>query len=281
MSRSQTLAFLGVIAVLAGLDRLQSLPTALFSYDTSEPWSRFMGTTVLGFVAVIPTALFVLGVWLALGALRKRVGIPLLPGEPSKATRNDMLVSGLGLGALAYAALQLNSLLPSKGLPHPPTTQLDRAMPMFDNLAGMPASVLMTVASVAIPILVVAGLTKRWSLRVLMGLVIVALASAGAFALAPAGESDAMKVIAIALGVAVIVFAVRAWGTLSAWSWIVAALVFHVLSGLRLAAYPPTAQERIAGVLMVVVAGGLVALVASLTMTVWPSTQPAPLSPET
>jgi hypothetical protein len=227
---------------------------------------------VLGFVAVIPTALFVLGVWLALGALRRRVGIPMLPGEPSKATTNDMFVSGLGLGALAYAALQLNSLMPSKGLPHPPTTLLDRAMPMFDALAGIPASVVMTVASVAIPILVVGGLTKRWSLRVLMGLVIVALASAGAIALAPAGESDAVKVIALALGVALVVFAVRAWGTLGAWSWIVAALVFHVLSGLRLAAYPPTMQERIAGVLTVVVAGALIIAIASL------SRQRAPLS---
>jgi hypothetical protein len=262
MSRSQTLAFLGAIAVLAGLDRLQSLPTALFSYDTSEPWSRFMGTTVLGFVAVIPTALFVLGVWLALAALRRRVGIPMMPGEPSKATTNDMFVSGFGLGALAYAALQLNSLLPSKGLPHPPTTLLDHAIPMFGSVAGIPASVLMTVASVAIPILVVAGLTKRWSLRVLMGLVIVALASAGAIALAPAGESDALKVIALAVGVALIVLAVRAWGTLSAWSWIGAALVFQALGGLRLAAYAPTMQERIAGVLTVIVAGGLVALVA-------------------
>jgi hypothetical protein len=217
---------------------------------------------VLGFVAVIPTALFVLGVWLALAALRRRVGIPMMPGEPSKATTNDMFVSGFGLGALAYAALQLNSLLPSKGLPHPPTTLLDHAIPMFGSVAGIPASVLMTVASVAIPILVVAGLTKRWSLRVLMGLVIVALASAGAIALAPAGESDALKVIALAVGVALIVLAVRAWGTLSAWSWIVAALVFQALGGLRLAAYAPTMQERIAGVLTVIVAGGLVALVA-------------------
>jgi hypothetical protein len=133
---------------------------------------------------------------------------------------------------------------------------------MFGSVAGIPASVLMTVASVAIPILVVAGLTKRWSLRVLMGLVIVALASAGAIALAPAGESDALKVIALAVGVALIVLAVRAWGTLSAWSWIVAALVFQALGGLRLAVYAPTMQERIAGVLTVIVAGGLVALVA-------------------
>ena len=61
MTRGQTLAFLGGIGVLAALSRLQSLPTQFFSYDTSEPWSRFIGTTVLGFVAVVCATTNVVG----------------------------------------------------------------------------------------------------------------------------------------------------------------------------------------------------------------------------
>ncbi len=262
LSRPQTLAFLGAMAAFAVISRLQSIPTLLFAYDTSEPWSRFLGTLVLGFVAVVPTALFILGVWLALGALRRRVGIPMWPGEPSSTTINDMLMGGLGLGAVVYAALHVDSLLARNGLAHAPTTLLDHAMPMFGGVAGVPASVLMTVALVAIPILVVAGITPRWRLRALMALVMTGLAAAASVATAAPGDSDPARAIALVVGVALIVLALRAWGALSAWSWIVAALTFQALGGLRLAAYAPTTPERIAGMLTMLLTSVFIALAA-------------------
>lgn len=260
MTRGQTFAFLGVIAALAALDRLQSLPTQLFSYDTSEPWSRFVGTTLLGFVAVIPVALFVLGVWLVLGALRRRVGVPMFPSSDSPS--GDMLLSGLGLGAMAFAAAHFDSLVPSSGLPRMPTTMLDHAIPMLGGAAGIPSSTLMLVAFSAIPILVVAGVATRWRVRVLILVAIAVLIGVSAVSLAPPGESDPARLIGLVIGVALIALAVRAWGTSSVTSWIVAALGFQGLSGLRLAVYGPTGQERIAGALAVVVSASLVALSA-------------------
>jgi hypothetical protein len=268
LSRRQTFAFLGGVAALAALDRLQGLPTQLFSYDTSEPWSRFVETTLLGFVAVVPTALFVLGVWMTLGALRRRVGVPMVPTSDSPS--GDMLVSGLGLGAMVYAAARFDSLVPSSGLPRIPTTMLDHAIPMLGGVAGIPTAALMMAAVIAIPILVVAGLSSRWTLRALIAAVMVALIGVLAVSVAPPGESDPARLIGLVVGVALVALAVRAWGTSSALSWVVAPLGFQGLSGLRLAVYAPTVSERIAGGLALLIAGILIAVVARYVARIQP-----------
>ncbi|MEP6732112.1 MAG: CPBP family intramembrane glutamic endopeptidase [bacterium] len=265
LTRSQTFAFLGSIAVLAALDRLQSLPTQLFSYDTSEPWSRFLGTTVLGFVAVIPIALFVLGAWLMLGALRRRVGVPLLSGSASS---NDMLVAGLGLGALVFAALRFDAVMPAGGIPHAPTTLLDQAVPILGSIAGIPASTAMLVALIGIPLLVIAGLSPRWTIRVALALAVLVLLTVVVAATASPSDSDPARVIALVVGLALIALGLRAWGALSAMSWIIAVLAFRALGELRLAVYAPTTQERIAGALTVVVACALIWLVVGRTRRV-------------
>ena len=259
-SRAQTVAFVGGLAALAVLDRLQSLPTQLFSYDTSEPWSRFVGTTLLGFVAVIPIALFVLGVWLTLGALRRRVGVPMV--SSSKTPMRDMLISGLGLGALTYAAAHFDSLVPASGLPRIPATMLDSAIPFVGGMAGIPSSAVMTTAVVAIPILVVVGIASSWKVRTLIAVAMLGLIAVLMVNMAPAGESDPVRLAGLVVGIALVALAVRSWGTSSALSWIVAALAFQGLSGLRLAAYAPTVPERVAGALALVVVGILIGIIA-------------------
>jgi len=259
-SRAQTVAFVGGLAALAVLDRLQSLPTQLFSYDTSEPLSRFVGTTLLGFVAVIPIALFVLGVWLTLGALRRRVGVPMV--SSSKTPMRDMLISGLGLGALTYAAAHFDSLVPASGLPRIPATMLDSAIPFVGGMAGIPSSAVMTTAVVAIPILVVVGIASSWKVRTLIAVAMLGLIAVLMVNMAPAGESDPVRLAGLVVGIALVALAVRSWGTSSALSWIVAALAFQGLSGLRLAAYAPTVPERVAGALALVVVGILIGIIA-------------------
>jgi hypothetical protein len=59
-----------------------------------------------------------------------------------------------------------------------------------------------------------------------------------------------------------VALAVRAWGTSSALSWVVAAPSFQGLGGLRLAVHAPTVQEHVAGTLALIVSGVLVAVVA-------------------
>jgi hypothetical protein len=80
--------------------------------------------------------------------------------------------------------------------------------------------------------------------------------------IAPAGESDPVRLAAGIVGICFVALAVRAWGTSSALSWVVAALAFQGLNGLRLAVYAPTTQERVAGALALIVSAALVALLA-------------------
>ena len=267
LDRKHTLIFLAVLLLLTTLSGLNSLPSRLFSYDTTQTWGNFIGTTALGFILSIPLILFVLGLWLALSAMRRRVGIPMLAGEPSRSTGNDMLVTGLGLGGITYAMTHLDALIPRTGMPRAPTTMLNELLPLFAGISDIPANALMMVALAGIPLLVVAGLTQRWNLRALLVLAVVVMVGVLAWTSGPASDVDVDPAgVAMAIvGLAVVSTALVVWGSLSGWSWIVAALAFQGLGGLRNAAYGPVGQTRGAGALAVLVASALVAVIAHQT----------------
>jgi hypothetical protein len=79
--------------------------------------------------------------------------------------------------------------------------------------------------------------------------VIAALIATAVFALAPPSGSDPARMALLAVEVVGVGFAVYVWGSLAAWTWIVAALANRGLTELRLVAHAPTAQERLAGAL--------------------------------
>ena len=62
--------------------------------------------------------------------------------------------------------------------------------------------------------------------------------------------------------VAVVSVAFVVWGSLSAWSWIVAALAFQALGGLRNAAYGRCGRRAYRALLTALVASVLIALIA-------------------
>jgi membrane protease YdiL (CAAX protease family) len=262
LDRRSALILIGTLVLLAVLSDLNSLPSQLFKYDTAEPWSSFIGSTALGFLVVVPVMLIVYGLWLALSAMRRRVGIPMLAGEPSPSARNDMLIAGLGIGGIIYAMTQLDSLVPRAGIPPTPGTVLNNVAPFLAGITDIPENVLVGVTLVGIPILVVAGLTQRWSLRVLIAALIVALLGAFAWSVAPVTDVDPVKVVLLIAGLAVVSMAIITWGAVSAWSWIVAALFYQALEGLREAAYGPVLQAKGGGALTFLIASALVALIA-------------------
>jgi hypothetical protein len=123
----------------------------------------------------------------------------------------------------------------------------------------------MVVALTGIPILVVAGLTQRWKLRVLMAATIAVLTGV-AIAVAPqTSDFDPVMVGLVIASTAVIWVAVAAWGTRSAWSWIVAVLSYFGMAALRNAVYGFVWQERVAGALTLLVVSGLIALIVRET----------------
>lgn len=263
----RTTVWLLVVATALGLVQwLDGLPSRLFSYDTAEPWSRFVGTVWLGTVSVPVMALAALGAWLLMTALRRRAGIPMLPAAPSRATRTDVLLAGAGLGATIQAFAGLRSFGPASGVPRAPASQLELALPWLGGAAGLPLSTAMSVAIVAIPFLVVAAATRRGWVRLLLGAVMVLLALViGVLAADVPGSGARPFALAAAVAGAIAVWlALRAWAASSAWSWVVAALALSSLGALSRALYAPTAAERIGGVVTILVSCGLTAMVGRI-----------------
>jgi hypothetical protein len=266
LGRKDTHLFLGGLALLAVLSSVNNLRSVLFDYDTAQAWSSFLTRTALGFVVAIPLVLVVFGLWLALSAMRRRAGIPMVAGEPSRSARNEILVAGLGLGSIFFIISQLDSYVPGGGMPRTPTTALNELFPLLGGVLDMPTSTLMGIAMVGIPFLVVAALTQRWSLRALMAAVFVALLLVLAWSTS-SGNADINPVrVALAIaGLASLALALVFWGGLAAWSWIVAALAYQGLAGLRNAAYAAVWQERAAGALTLIFALALLTLIARRT----------------
>ncbi len=272
LDRKASFILIGGLVLLATLSGLNALPSQLFKYGTAEPWGRFLGTTALGFVVALPVSLIVLGLWLALTAMRRRVGIPMLAGGPTRSASNDMLIAGLGLGGLSYAAGRLDALIPRSGMPRLPGTSLDEAWPLVAGITDIPANILMMVAMVGIPVLVVAGLSERWSLRAIMIATIVALAGALAWSSGSGNDIDPLSVTLVVAVAAAVSLALVFWGSRAAWSWLVAAAAIQALGGLRNAAYAPVWQERVQGALTFIIASALIAVIGVSTR--WPAQAP-------
>ncbi len=260
LDRKSTWTFAGVMILLSLLVNLNSLPSELFSYDTAEPWGRFVGTTMLGMVAAALFALVALGLWLALDAMRRRVGIPMLAAEPSRSTSNDMLIAGLGIAGIVYAMTPLNLLAARGTTPRTPTTVLNEAIPVLSGVLPIAVNALIAVALVGIPLLAIAGLARRWTLRALCAIGLLALIGVVGWSMDP--HVDPLGAVLVIVSLALVSVAVVVWGTVSAWSWIVAALAYQALNALRGAAYGVAWQDRAAGALTILAAAGLIALIA-------------------
>ncbi len=276
LSRRTTIVLLAVATVLGLAQWLDGLPSRLFSYDTAEPWSRFLGTAWLGIASVPVMALAALGAWLLMSALRRRTGIPMLPAAPSRATRNDVLLAGAGLGATIHAFAALRSFGPATGLPRAPTTQLELALPWLGGVAGLPLATVMGVALVAIPLLVIVTVTRRTWVRLLLGAVALLLVVLiGMLAAdARAGSTGVVAVTGTVAAAVALWLALRYWGAVSAWSWVVAALALSSLGGLSRAMFAPTREERIAGLVTMLVACALTAMVGRTASRGEPGTNP-------
>ncbi len=273
LDRRSTFVLVGALIVVGIIEQLNGLPSSLFGYDTTQPWARYLGTTALGFVGSIIPPFFALGLWLLLTALRRRVGIPM------RNARNEMLLAGLGLGAGIYALLRVEALLPKTGLPPRPTTILDEAVPFLSSALGIPMETLVLVAVTGIPILVLAGITTRWTVRVAILAAGTMLVTGATYAVALAGDVSLVRVVAGVAVLGAVVLAVRAWGAVAGWSWIVAALVFNALGELRLAVHAESAPEQWSGALGVVVALALVLWIRATTAESPPPGSASPSAP--
>jgi hypothetical protein len=146
-------------------------------------------------------------------------------------------------------------------MPAVPSTKLDNLVSFLAGVPDIPATVIGGITMLGIPILVVAGLTRRRGWRALITAVVVALVATIGWAFTPTNDVDPYGMALLLATFVVAAVAIRAWGARSAWSWFVAALFYVALQGLREAVYGPVWQARIAGGLTLLVATALIALI--------------------
>lgn len=261
LGRRDSLIFLLATFALTVANRLNRLPGELFGYDTSQPWNNFLGSTALSFVSDGIFAFVLFGLWLGLNGLRRRVGVPMLADAPR--ARREALVAGFGIAGVAASATALMDVMKrTGGIPPTPTTSLNSVVPWLDGVLVVPEHAVQMVALAGIPLLVIAGITRRWALRI--GMVVLAGGAVAALSWIMGSRDDArpellaFTVIAGTLVAAALVH----WGTHSAWSWYVAALSVLAFGALRAAIWGAVWQERIAAVLIAVTATALVAAIA-------------------
>ncbi len=262
VTRQQAVWFIGALILFSLLGNLNSLPSSLFSYDTTEPWTRFTGTRALSLISAVPLALFIYGICIATNALRQRVGVPIRPSGVAGAGAREMLVAGLGLGGVAYAASALPRLVKSAGIPPVPSTSLNDAVPALTGIISLPTGILVGVVGLAIPLLVIGGLTRRWRYRILLAIALVTPMIIAAFSVAQPTETSGARVW---LGLAMTVLlagALYAWGSVSVLSWFVAALAMRGLAAVQEAMHAATLAARVEQGSVIVVTGVVVALIA-------------------
>ena len=220
----------------------------LYQYDTVIPWSTFTGTTGIGIVLGGVLALILAGLWLVVTALRRRVGIPMLPDAQSGARTDDALFAGLALGALPVILERALSFATTHDIPDVPTTTLDQLVPALAQALGVPMAVGWTIAMIGIPALVIAGTSRRRSVTILLAVILLGL-------VAGLGATEAYRVAhptagAILIGLAApvaVYLAIRTWGTVCAWSWVVAALTWQGLTGAHSAVHAAAPAEHASG----------------------------------
>ncbi len=258
LSMRATVTIIGALWVLGIAQSLNSLPQTLFAYDTTVPWRTFVATVGVGVVLTVFPALIVYALWLAVGALRRRVGIPLTPAA-SPDQKNDMLLAGLGLGG-ALALIELAAQFVARHeIAEPPQTLLGLALPWLGNALSTPVAAVAGTAAFAIPALIVAGISARRSVRAL--LIVALLALLGGVVAAAGGASPVTALIAGVFAVVALAAAgaaIRWWGALCAWSWVIAQLFERAIRGLHDARGAPTTPEQAAGIMSMAVALALV-----------------------
>jgi hypothetical protein len=248
MGRRTVVALVATLAVTQVAESLNSLPVALYGYDTSIPWSTFVGSTGIGIALAAVLALVLMALWLAVTALRRRAGIPMLPDARRGARADDALFAGIGLGALPMLLERAISLATTRDMPAVPATLLDQAVPSLAHVLATPMAVAGIIPVIAIPALVIAGVARRRGIAVLLAVVVLAL-------LAGLGATEAHRVAHPTVGAVLIGFAapvagfyaIRTWGPVCAWSWIIAALASRALTGVHAAVHAATPGEHAAG----------------------------------
>jgi len=257
LERRRSLAFVGILAAFGAGSALNGWPSQIFSYATAMPWSNWVAVNaVIVLLATVPS-LIVLGLWMVVGSLRRRVGIPLLPGGSDRDAshyRRDVMLAGVGLGSMV-AMLSLGLRLANRGgIAAAPGTSLGLALPWLGGGLDVPMEVVMSVVAVALPGLGVVGITGRRGVRGAVATALVAPLMILAYVTAPAAANPMVRALVFTgVGVVAAVLSVRWWAGYAGWAWVVGAAVLSGYGGVWTLLHTFTGAERAGGALTLAV----------------------------
>lgn len=250
--RSASVRLLILLAAAALAAALNNWPSAMFGYDTAASWGNHVATVLLTIAMSPIVVLLVAGFWQVMEMLRKRTPIAALPADA--AGLRDATLAGAGLGAVLTLGELAAVALRGTVMGVPPSTTLDAAMPIVAGALQLPNGVAMTVATAAIPLLVVVAITRnvrlRWAIAAATVVVSAAVLAPVADALGPTPPGPAEMAAGVAgavLGVAALV----RWGPRGPYAWLVAAMTMAAVNQTRAAVHAVTGVERGAAALAI------------------------------
>jgi hypothetical protein len=173
-----------------------------------------------------------------------------MPDAQGGRRTDDALFAGFALGALPVILERALSLATTHDIPDAPATLLDQLVPALARALGAPMAAGWTIAMIGIPVLVIAGISRRRSVTILLTVILFAL-------IAGLGATEAYRVanptvgaVLIGLAAPVAVFlAIRTWGAVCAWSWVIAVLTWRGLTSAHGAVHAAAPGENTAGVI--------------------------------
>jgi membrane protease YdiL (CAAX protease family) len=243
-----------VIVVAAALQLASALngwPEQLAGYDTAVTWTTFQQRAAIGIVAAPLLALFVAVVCRVADATRRRVGIPIRAPRELESREHDVVLGGVALGVLVPALVTLLSWARQRTELATPSTNLDALLPVLSGVLEAPTAVVLIAATACVPPLLLARYTRNWWQRVGVIAIVAAAPVAAGWS---SGDVTLWSYPAIIAALLVVAWAVVAWVSRSALSWIVAGASAIAWSGVRSALAGGAMPDRLSAALGAVTA---------------------------
>lgn len=263
LPRRLALAVVGGFLAVQLLESLNALPRNLFGYDTALTWEAFLQRVGLEFVFGLVASLVLVAIWMGVLGLSRRLGISLAPvADRAVERRTELVTAAAGIGGsilLVQFAIAISS---SRPLPATPSTLLDLFVPWLSPITAIATAVAIGIPMVAIPSLVIAGISRTRYLRLAYAL-LLALCAAGAFvAFAdPQPEWQPLGGGVVLVTIFIAAAAIATWGRAGVTAWVSAALVVHAAESVRATITSATSVERAGQAASAVVAVALLVAV--------------------
>ncbi|GJG86510.1 hypothetical protein tb265_16910 [Gemmatimonadetes bacterium T265] len=268
--RAATAIALAVALLTAGRT-LSSLPDRLAAWRTTDPWSNYLATLVIGgLLGAVFAGVATAGAWALADALRRRAGVPVLPtddSDPSNGASHrvrDGVLLGAALGTALPALAGLGDFVRSAaGTPPAPSTALDALFPWAAPALGAAASAI-TAPLAALPALAIAAGARTPRARWLALAAVAVLAAVSAQVAADASLGRVTIAAASVASIALVAGVVWAFGRAAAVSWLVAGPAAGLVAELRAARTADNPTDRAAALVATVASAALILLVYRL-----------------